>query len=350
MFKMRGAVLMKHRLKFLSTLALFLTLMPPSVVEAQKIVIAHRGASGYLPEHTLAAVAMAHAMDADYIEQDVVLTKDAVAVVLHDIHLDTVSDVAKRFPDRKRKDGRYYAIDFTLAEIKQLKVTERFDPKDGKPVFEGRFPMWQASFEIPTFEEELQLIQGLNQSTGKDAGIYPEIKNPAWHKQQGQDISRVVLAMLARYGYKTKTDKFYLQCFDFEEVKRIRNELGYQGKLVQLIGDIASGQSSARSTWLKSREGLEAVAKVADGIGPALPLVVTDASNSALKFTDLVNMAHKLRLVVHPYTFRADALPAYAKSLDELFHIFFVQAGVDGVFTDQPDQGVAFVRFLSREP
>ncbi|MBI2947132.1 MAG: glycerophosphodiester phosphodiesterase [Verrucomicrobia bacterium] len=337
-------------MKFLSTRAIVLLLIFPSVVQAQKIVIAHRGASGYLPEHTLAAVAMAHAMDADYLEQDIVLTKDAVPVVLHDIHLETVSDVAKRFPDRIRKDGRYYAIDFTLSEIKQLKVTERFDPKDGQPVFAGRFPIWQASFEIPTFEEELQLIQGLNKSTGKDAGIYPEIKKPAWHRQQGQDISRIVVEMLSRYGYKTKTDRVYLQCFDFEEVKRIRNELGYRGKLVQLIAANGSGESSTDYRSLMTREGLQAVAKVADGIGPALQHVVIGPNNNTVKFTDLVSTARKLRLEVHAHTLRADALPAYAKSLEELLHIFFVQAGVDGVFTDHPDQGVAFVRFLSRDP
>src|SRR5688500_2812370 len=93
------------------------------------LVIAHRGASGYLPEHTIAAKAYAHALGADYIEQDLVLSKDDVPVVLHDIHLDTVTDVAKRFTDRKRADGRYYALDFTLAELKQLRVTERFNVK-----------------------------------------------------------------------------------------------------------------------------------------------------------------------------------------------------------------------------
>ena len=99
---------------------------PPA---AAKIVIAHRGASGYLPEHTLPAIAMAHAQGADYLEQDVVLSKDNVPMVLHDIHIDTVTDVARRFPDRKRADGRYYALDFTVAELKQLNASERFDPK-----------------------------------------------------------------------------------------------------------------------------------------------------------------------------------------------------------------------------
>src|SRR5947207_6618226 len=135
-----------------------------AMAESPKIIIAHRGASGYLPEHTLAAVAVAHTMGADYLEQDVVLSKDSVPVVLHDIHLDTVTDVARRFPGRKRRDGRFYAIDFTLAELKQLRVTERFNHQTGEPVFKERFPQCQASFEIPTLEEELQLIQGLNQT------------------------------------------------------------------------------------------------------------------------------------------------------------------------------------------
>jgi len=162
----------------------------------KKIVIAHRGACGYLPEHTLEAKAMAYGMGADYIEQDVVLTRDDRAVVLHDIHMDTVTDVAKAFPDRKREDGRYYAIDFTLDEIKKLHVTERMDLETGKPVFPGRFPAGKSGFRVPTLEEEIELIQGLNKSTGKDVGIYPEIKSPAWHRSEGKDISKAAKARI----------------------------------------------------------------------------------------------------------------------------------------------------------
>ena len=116
--------------------------------ETRPLVIAHRGASGYLPEHTLAAKAYAHALGADFIEQDLVLTKDDVPVVLHDIYLDTVTDVAVRFPERKRADGRFYVIDLTLAELKQLRVTERFNAKSGARVFAGRFPAGQAEFRV----------------------------------------------------------------------------------------------------------------------------------------------------------------------------------------------------------
>lgn len=313
---------------------------------APKVVIAHRGASGYLPEHTLAAKAVAHAQGADYLEQDVVLSKDGVPFVLHDIHIDTVTDVAKRFPGRQRADGRFFAIDFTAAELKQLQASERFDPRTGKAVFAGRFPVGQSSFQVPTLEEELQLVQGLNKSTGRVAGVYPEIKEPAWHRKQGQDISKVVLEVLGRYGYRTKADKVYLQCFDFDEVKRIRGELGYQGRLVQLIADGPQLESATDHKWLQTRAGLAEVAKVADGIGPSLGMVVRGKSDGALQLTGLVKDAHALGLEVHPYTFRADSLPAWATSYDELLRAFLVDAGVDGIFTDQPDKGVAFVRAL----
>jgi len=328
------------------SLAACLATVLPVAAGAQKIVIAHRGASAYLPEHTLAAKAMAHAQGADYLEQDVVLSKDGVPVVLHDIHIDTVTDVARRFPERKRADGRFYAIDFTVAELKQLAVSERFDPRTGKAVFAGRFPVGQSAFQVPTLEEELQLVQGLNKSTGRDAGVYPEIKEPAWHRRQGQDVSRIVLDVLARYGYKTKAEKVYLQCFDFEEVKRIRGELGYQGRLVQLLADSPQPESATDHAYLRTRTGLAEVARVADGIGPSLGIVVTGRSGGALQVTDLVRDAHALKLEVHPYTFRADALPAWAGSFDELLRAFLVDVGVDGLFTDHPDKGVAFVRGL----
>jgi glycerophosphoryl diester phosphodiesterase len=319
-------------------------LVPPlaGAAEPRKIVIAHRGASGYLPEHTLAAVAVAHAMGADYLEQDVVLTKDNVPVVLHDIHLDTVTDVARRFPDRKRDDGGYYAIDFTLAELKQLRVNERISLGTGKAVFPGRFPSGWASFEIPTLEEEIQLVQGLNKTTGREAGIYPEIKEPAWHRKQGRDISPVVLDLLARYGYRTKADRVYLQCFDLDEVRRIRGELHYQGRMVQLIGETPD------FNHMRTRAGLAEIAKVADGIGPALGHVVSGRTGDAYQVTDLVREAHAAGLVVHPYTFRADALPEYAGSLEELLRAFFDVAQVDGAFTDQPDRAVSFLRSTGR--
>ncbi|HPA17125.1 MAG TPA: glycerophosphodiester phosphodiesterase [Verrucomicrobiae bacterium] len=331
----------------LPTLALTLlagssNLVPAPMEPPRKIVIAHRGASGYLPEHTLAAKAMAHAMGADYIEQDVVLSQDDIPVVLHDTQIDTVTDVARRFPGRARQDGRYYALDFSLAELRQLRVNERIDPKRGTPAFKGRFPPGQSSFQIATLEEELQLIQGINKSTGREAGIYPEIKRPAWHRRQGHDISKIVLAILNKYGYRTKADKVYVQCFDFSELRRVRTELGCQCKLIQLLGD--GGDECANHPHLMTPGGLLEVAAVADGIGPSIRQVVAGKSRADARITDLVNNAHAAGLAVHPYTARADDLPPFAASIEELLDLVLVRAGADGIFTDHPDRATAFIR------
>lgn len=316
-----------------------------SGVAAHKIVIAHRGASGYLPEHTLAAKAAAHAMGADYLEQDVVLSRDGMPMVLHDIHIDTVTDVAQVFPDRARADGRFYALDFAVDELKALTAMERAD-QTGEQVFPCRFPRGASSFQIPTLAEEIELIQGLNLSTGREAGVYTEIKAPAWHRAEGHDISAIVLGVLADYGYADPDDLAYLQCFDWNETQRVRNELGWRGKLVQLLGENDWAEApDVDYHALQTKEGLAAIAEVADGIGPWLRHVVTGADNQGRPvITDLVENAHAHGLAVHPYTFRADALPDYAESLEAALRIFLVEAGVDGVFTDFPDRAVAFLR------
>ncbi|WP_435009042.1 glycerophosphodiester phosphodiesterase [Tundrisphaera lichenicola] len=326
--------------RFLAFRAFFLLgLVPSLVLGGDPVVIAHRGASGYLPEHTLEAVAFAHAQGADYIEQDVVLSKDGVPVVLHDTQVDTVTDVARKFPERRRADGRYYAIDFTLAELKTLDVRERVNPKTGEPAFPKRFPSRAVPFRIPTLDEELELIAGLNASTGRTAGVYAEIKSPAWHKEQGQDLSPIVLATLARHGYSSKEDPCYVQCFDFDEVKRVREELGYRGRLVQLIG----GRRGPDGSDPTSAEGLASLAKYVDGIGPAIPLVVRTSDDGKLAPTDLVRLAHEANLVVHPYTIRVDALPNGLTS-ETLFEVLFDDAKIDGVFADHPDKVVDFLR------
>ena len=207
----------------------------------EKIVIAHRGASGYLPEHSLAAKAMAYGMGAHYIEQDVVMSKDDQLVVLHDIHLDRVTNVAEVFPGKKRADGRYYVIDFSWNEIRQLRMTERFRLANNTQaaVFPGRFPLWQSDFRVHRLADEIEMVQGLNKSTGKNVGIYPEIKSPQFHQSEGKDISRTLLMMLKQYGYQRKRDAVYVQCFDPREVRRIHDslfaELNVELKLVQLI-------------------------------------------------------------------------------------------------------------------
>lgn len=318
-------------------MSLMAVIDPNLAVASEKIVIAHRGASGYLPEHTLAAKALAHGMGADYIEQDVVLTKDGVPVVLHDHFLDTVTDVAVKFHDRKRADDRYYVIDFTLAEIKTLSAFERIDLKSGKQVFAERFPVARSSFQVPTLEEELELIKGLNKARGKSIGIYPEIKAPAFHRAEGQDISAIVLSVLKKHGYATKKDAIYLQCFDWNETQRIRNELGYEGKLIQLIAENDWNESpNVDFEALRTVAGVTEIAAIADGIGPWIPHVVDDMGHP----TNLVKNAHAAGLDLHPYTLRADALPKWAKSFDDVMDTVLFKAGADGIFTDFPDLAV----------
>lgn len=307
----------------------YLAMSQMTMQAAEKTIIAHRGASGYLPEHTLEAVAMAHAFGADFIEQDVVLSKDNIPVVLHDIELESVTDVALKFPDRKRPDSKFYAIDFTLAELKSLNVHERVDLRTGKQAFASRFPMNLGTFRIPTLEEELQLIQGLNRSRKTSIGIYPEIKSPAFHRREGRDISKIVIDILARYGYKTKSDHCIMQCFEWPELLEIR-KLGYQGKLVFLIGGKVLLEND-KPTEL-TPETLSKIATVANGIGPALNQVIDKAGQP----TSLVASAHKAGLIVHPYTIRTDS----ATSDLNWFKLILDDAQADGVFTDQPDVGI----------
>jgi len=321
--------------------------MKKTSVSAEKIVIAHRGASGYLPEHTLAAKAMAHAMGAHYIEQDVVMTKDDALIVLHDITLDRTTDVAEKFPDRVREDGRYYAIDFTLEEVRSLAATEAFVMEEGKKVqgYKNRFPINLSSFSVPTLEEEIQLIQGLNKSTGKDVGIYPEIKQPKFHRDEGKDISTAVVKLLKEYGYFSRSEKVFLQTFSFEELKEIRTnifpEVGVEIDLILLVGN------KNTYPWIFEEGGMEKIAKFADGIGPDKSLVISrESTASNAQITPLVSRAHAVGLKVHPYTYRLDPgqIPNYADDFDELLRKHFLDADVDGIFTDFPDKAVKFLQ------
>ena len=329
-----------HSLRYL-TILLIANWPLPEIQAAERtsnmIVIAHRGASGYLPEHTLASKAMAYAMGADYLEQDVVLTKDNVPIVLHDIHLDAVTDVSDRFPGRHRGDGHFYAIDFTLKEIQSLRVNERVDTTTGNAVFSPRFPPRKSRFVVPTLAEEIELIQGLNQSTGRKVGIYPEIKRPAWHRREGRDISVRVLDVLTEYGYVTRTDLVYLQCFDLRETRRIRNELKSKLRLIQLISDSSDDVEPAKSKLL-DRSGLMSIAEFADGIGPSLDQIVQSGPRGQMEDTGVVDLAHALGLEVHPYTLRADQLPRFAESLRACVDFLDTRLKIDAVFTDHPDQ------------
>lgn len=317
------------RVLMLSTLLLGVT----ATAGTHPLVIAHRGASGYLPEHTLEAAAYAHALGADFIEQDLVMSRDGELVVLHDIHLETTTDVARKFPERARADGRFYAIDFDWAELQTLEVNERVNAATGKRVFPDRFPLVPGPFRLCRMEDQLQLIHGLNQSTGRIAGIYPEIKQPAWHASEGKDPGAALLALLDRYGYRDATDPVFVQCFDPAELKRLRFERQTRLRLIQLIGKPEWNESTADYGSMRTPEGLAEVATYAQGIGPHLDMVVVGPNQPP---TPLTRDARALRLLVHPYTVRADALPEGFETRVDLIRALHA-AGVNGWFTDHPD-------------
>ncbi len=316
---------------------LLLSLGGLAAAEPRPLIIAHRGASGYLPEHTLAAKALAYGQGADFLEQDVVLSRDGVPVIFHDTHIDTTTDVAKKFPGRQRADGRFYALDFSVAELKQLNVTERFNPKTGKAAFPKRFPVGVGSFQVVTLEEEIQFIQALNRSTGRNVGLYPELKAPAWHRQEGRDLSATVLPLLRKYGYDAKDSACYLQCFEYAEIKRLRGELGWSGKLIMLLGGKGKGPGETDFTYLQTDAGLAELAQLVDGIGPPISSYVAGKTPAERQVTDLAARARKAGLKSHPYTLRADELPKCVTSVDELLSALFTEAKVDGLFTDFPD-------------
>jgi glycerophosphoryl diester phosphodiesterase len=297
------------------------------------IVIAHRGASGYLPEHTLESKALAYGLGADFLEQDVVATRDSELVVLHDLYLDDVTDVADHFPRRCRTDGHYYVIDFDLAELQRLSVSERRLPGSVAAKYPQRFPAAVRELRIATLDQELQLIQGLNRAMKRNVGVYAEVKDPQWHFEHGVDLARLLLAKLAEYGYSSIADEAFVQCFDAAELLRIKSDLNCKLRLIQLTG------IEPQYATLVTRTGVRQVAEYAHGIGPSHSQLVT-LERGGPRVGPLCTWAHDVGLHVHPYTFRSDDLPIYADRLEQMLELFFMEVGVDGVFCDHPDVAV----------
>jgi glycerophosphoryl diester phosphodiesterase len=310
---------------------LLMLALTSQVIAAKPLIIAHRGASGYLPEHTLESVILAYAQGADFIEQDLVVTKDSKIVVLHDIHLETVTDVEQLFPSRKREDGRYYVLDFTLAELKTLNIHERQNTL-GKQVFPNRY-QGNGTFHIATFEEQIKMIQQLNRQFNKNTGFYPEIKSPAWHREQGVDISQLVMAVLRKHELDDADKAIYVQCFDFAETQRLRNDLNAKVKLIQLIAENDWLESPTDYNALKTPAGLKAIAKVAQGIGPWIPQLI---DLSTMRPTAFAKQAQAAGLKVHPFTFRKDELPDNVNQ-EQVLQMLFEAVKVDGLFTDFTD-------------
>ena len=308
---------------FLSLLLCSLSAMiAPSEIQlmaaenASPIVIAHRGASGYLPEHTLEAYTLAHAQGANYIEQDLVLTKDNELICLHDIHLEATTNVETAFPDRKRSDGHWYAIDFTLEEIRSLENHERLP---------NRFPRNRSSFSVPTFSEAIELIQGLDKTLNRHTGLYPELKQPEFHLKAGQPIEPVFVATLKAHGLWHHEAKIFVQCFEWDCLRRLKEEHEIPLPQVFLLGG-----SRSDLDWVTDEKLAELRSTIA-GIGPSKRLIESHPA--------LVTAAHRYGLVVHPYTFRADDhfpnnnYPTFDAELKQFLGMW----KVDGLFTDFPD-------------
>ena len=333
-------------LGIVSALLLCLT-VPALAADYKPTVTAHRGACGYLPEHTLEGKTMAYAMGVDYMEQDVVFTKDNVLVVLHDHTLETTTDVAKKFPGRHREDGSYYAIDFTLDEIKSLIVTERFDAKTGAAVFSGRFPVsFDIDFRVPTLEEEILLIQGLNKSTGRNVGLYVEVKEPAFHEKEGKPIMEAVIAMLGKYGYNKEDGNVILQIFDFDAVKKSR-ALGWKAHLAMLVdmdGQMLIDDKDVHK-WLLTEEGVKEVSKYASIYAPWFTHLALPAEDGkSYTVAPCLKWARDAGMQVHTWTHRSDKLAPGFATEEAMFESMFKEMKLDGMFSDFPDRPIAWLK------
>lgn len=297
-------------------------------------VIAHRGACGYLPEHTNVAKALAYGLGADFIEQDVVATRDGELVVLHDIWLDDVSDVAARYPERGRDDGRHYVIDFTWNELSELSLLERRRSRTREPEYPGRFP-FDLPLRISRFEDEIRLISGLNATTGRHVGIYPEVKDPAWHLEAGLDLTALMNEALVA-NRELISGPVFVQSFDAGELQRLKQEFGMTLPLIQLL-ERGDAERLARSANARRR-----IAEYATGVGlPFQTLIQPQLVDGRPAPTELVSVLTDSGLLIHPYTLRRDVAPEgevdYAAALKFLIH----ELDVDALFSDHPDDALA---------
>jgi glycerophosphoryl diester phosphodiesterase len=341
------------------------------------IVIGHRGASGLRPEHTLASYELAIELGADFIEPDLVSTKDGVLIARHEVNIKETTDVADRpeFADRfttKTIDGvaetGWFADDFTLAEIKTLKAKERLAFRDQS--FNGQF-------EVPTLQEIIDLVKQTEADTGRKIGIYPETKHPTYHASVGLSLEQPLVDLLKQNNF-TDPSRVFIQSFEVGNLKKLNQMIDVP--LVQLLDaqDIALDGTIIESrpydfvvsgdprTYgdLRTPDGLKEIARYADGIGPWKRQIVSvkgmdangdgkaddvngdgavnDADKTLTPPTSLVKDAHAADLLVHPYTFRNEErfLAADYKGDPELEYRQFIQLGVDGYFTDFSGTGV----------
>ena len=308
--------------------AFLLILLSQLSLEAKISIIAHRGASGTLPEHTREAYMCAIGMGADYLEPDVVLTKDSIPIILHDVYLEPTTNVRELYPNRKAKDGHFYAADFSFEEIKKLSVHERINDRTGNAIFPGRFPKEKALFKIPSFEKFLDLVEGLNEGRKKKIRIYPEIKKAKFHENRGLKITGVVYNYLLSYGYEDKPEEVFIQSFEIEPLKVLRFEIKTKIPLIFL-------------TEAKKQPDPSHIKRFADGVG--LPILKTIQKRSGQWVqSKLTQELKKYNLLVHPYTLREDHLPRGAKSFKEILYAL-EKLKIDAVFTDFPGKAKALM-------
>jgi len=295
-----------------------------SAAMATPLIIGHRGAAGHRPEHTIAGYRLGAEMGADYIEPDLVSTKDGVLIARHENEIASTTDAAAKFPDRKRTktvDGTpitgWFSEDFTLAELKTLRARERLD-------FRSRG--WDGRFEVPTFDEVIELAQQLGNELGRPIGVYPETKHPTYFRGIGLPLEDRLLASLDRHGWNTASAPVFIQSFE-TNLREIRPKTRI--KLIQLL----EGK-------VPTDEELRAIKSYADGIGPSTRLVIPAAADGTLLApNDLVARAHAAGLVVHVWTLRSEPAflsPFYDGDVGVEFRRFR-DLGVDGIFTDFPD-------------
>ncbi len=328
--------------------------------QANITVIAHRGASGYRPEHTLKAYELAIDLGADYIEPDLVPTKDGVLVARHENEISGTSDVEahKEFADRKTKkliDGEqmegWFVEDFTLAELKTLKAQERM------PQLRHNNTIYNSLYTIPTLQEIIDLVKRKSTEKHREIGLYIELKHPSYFRCIKNSSEEPLLEALQKNSLNSKDSKVFIQCFEPGALKRLHKAT--ELPLIQLIletgspFDLSEERENLSFSQMTEAPGLARIARYASGIGPNKDLICPrDKDGNLLPASSLILDAHKAGLLVHPWTFRNENqfLPAdfkhrkntapdrHGNALSEYRH--FYELGVDGVFSENPDTAI----------
>lgn len=332
---------------------------PTAAFSEERLVIGHRGASGYRPEHTLASYELAARMGADFIEPDVVSTLDGVLVARHENEISGTTDVATRpeFADRRRTktvDGvaltGWFTEDFTLAELRTLRAVERL------PEVREENTLYDGLYQVPTLDEVLALRAQLSEELGREIGVYIETKHPTYFDGIGLSLEEPLHRDLSEAGLIRRHAPVFVQSFETGNLREIA-EWGIRPHLVQLLSaggapyDLIAAGDPRTYADLSSPAGLAEIATYAGGVGPEKSQVIPrNADGTLAEPTSFVADAHDVGLLVHPYTFRNENafLPAelregpapddYGRAIEE--QRLFWEAGVDGIFTDDPDTGV----------